>query len=288
MLIVSVVVARAQRRDDSWFALASSELGVPETVLRDYAAHGDNLSLAILIHITRQHFNLSREWYGLSIMSFLLRVASGFNIQDTSPELQHEFCALWNRMVLEAQNNDDRMIALNILIQIRNVYTALHQGTDNSNLGPSLSQLSSYPLCNVHGHHLDSTPHVHDISASITSVNNVLQDHDDAALVPASLPTGSSPDAPSSSVPAPLPVGESLTDVPPLDHNISVPVSTLSANQTTIESRRIPATPQDPVTVHVMQGGIDTFARTVSISTPEPSASNPPPTSTPPPDAVAV
>ncbi|KAH8987040.1 hypothetical protein EDB92DRAFT_2116215 [Lactarius akahatsu] len=38
-------IIRVHKRDDSWFILASSELGVPESVLRDYAAN--SLSLAI-------------------------------------------------------------------------------------------------------------------------------------------------------------------------------------------------------------------------------------------------
>ena len=50
---VSSVVARVKQRDESWFILASNELGVSETILRDYAADGDNLSFFILIHITR-------------------------------------------------------------------------------------------------------------------------------------------------------------------------------------------------------------------------------------------
>jgi len=92
---------KAQRRDDSWFILTSSELGSPETVLRDYAAHGDNLSLAVLIHITRQQF--SHYWkqsWPEDGFSKVLEAASKFNVQDTLPELQHEFCALWNQIVL--------------------------------------------------------------------------------------------------------------------------------------------------------------------------------------------
>ncbi|KAH9056909.1 hypothetical protein EDB87DRAFT_1157591 [Lactarius vividus] len=55
--IVFAVVAKARRRDDTWFILASNELGIREAVLRDYAARGDSLSLAILIHITRHQFS---------------------------------------------------------------------------------------------------------------------------------------------------------------------------------------------------------------------------------------
>ena len=86
---------RVQRHDDSWFTLASNKLGIPESVLRDYATHGHNLSFAILIYITRQQFTHIRNpsWLPFSI-SRVLRAASKFNVQDTSPELQHEFCVL--------------------------------------------------------------------------------------------------------------------------------------------------------------------------------------------------
>jgi hypothetical protein len=56
--IVSSVIARAQRRDDLWFAMAADEMGVPESVLRNHATHGNDLSLAILIHVVRQQFSL--------------------------------------------------------------------------------------------------------------------------------------------------------------------------------------------------------------------------------------
>jgi hypothetical protein len=93
------IIVQAQRRDDTWFAIASDTLGSPEASLRDYDAHGDNLSLVILIHVVRQQFNLFNEqywpWYEFSKV---LEAASKFDVLDTSPELQHEFCALWNQV----------------------------------------------------------------------------------------------------------------------------------------------------------------------------------------------
>ncbi len=177
--IVTGIVARAQRHDDSWFILVSSELGVPETVLRDYAAQGDSLSLSILIHVVRQQFGHFWKPWPRHAFSKVLEAASKFNVQDTSHELQHEFCALWNRIVLKAQTDDDKTMARFILGPIRDIYIA---------------------------HHPDSTPHIHDDS-STTFAHNV--------AVPASI---SSSDAPSSSVPAPLHVVKSLMDVPPLDN----------------------------------------------------------------------
>jgi len=277
---VSSIVARARPRDDSWFIVASKELGVLETVLRDYAAHGDSLSLAILIQITRQQFRHFRKpSWPWNEFSNVLQVASRFIAQDTSPELQHEFCALWNQIVLEAQSDDDPRIAWYILRPIRNVYIALHQGADaaptqfpasSSGQYYTLQRPSSYPLCNVPGHHLDSNLHINDVSASTAVARAVLHDSDNPALIPASL--ASSLDAPSSSMPAQLRVDENLVEVAPLDNQISVSVSFHPANQTTIESFRIPPIPPDPGTAGATQD-IEPSAGSMPLTTPENSPS---------------
>ena len=177
--IISTLVARVQPRDDSWFILASNELGLPEAVLRNYAARGDNLSLVVLIHLARQqftHFEKS-SWpdYGFR---FVLAAASKFEAQDTSPELRNEFCALWNQIVRQVQNDNDWSMAIRTLGPIRNVYVALHQDTDSAppQFFPSagdrddiLTVPSSYPVCQVAGHHPDSSPHTHDDPASTTT-----------------------------------------------------------------------------------------------------------------------
>ncbi len=279
----------SQRRNDSWFILASDELGVPGSVLRDYAAHGDNLSLAILIHIIHRqfdHFGKS-SWPGIKF-SLILETASKFNAQDTSPELQHEFCALWNQIVLNAKKDNSQAIVAYILRPIRNVYIAVHQDTvsaptrfsaSTGNWDDILFWQSSYPVCNVAGH-------IHNDSASTTYARTSL--HKNAALVLASL---ASPDPPSSSVLVPLRVDEGFMDVPPLANDVYVPRSFHPAHKTAIETLRIPATSQDPVTTHAIQGGIDISITTIPHFTPEPLASTQPPTSivpTSPLGAVAV
>ncbi len=266
----SYILVRAQRRDDSWFILASSELGIPETVLRDYATHGDSLSLAILIHITRQQFNHypDASW-PLYTFSKVLEAAPRFNVQGTSPELRHEFCALWNQIVREAQNgNYWSMAALVELIlgPIRNVYITLHQGTDSAPTRFSaatadwddiLREPSSYPLCNVAGH-------VHDDFASPTFARTIPHNNNPSP-VSASL---ASPEALSSSVPAPCHVVESLTHMPPLDNFHP-------AHQTTTESLRNPVTSPDLATAGVTRD-IVTSAITIPYPTPETSTSTPP------------
>ena len=239
--LFSIVVARVQRRDDSWFNLASNELGISETVLREYARRGDNLSFAMLIYVTRQQFIHIRNpsWPSISI-SDVLRAASKFNVRDTSPELQHEFCALWNKMAQDAKKGLSD-IPEHILGPIRNLYITLHQGTNSaptrfsSTTGDDdviLVDYNVYPVCNVSGH-------IHNDSAS-TALANV--PHDDTALSPTSLVT---PVAPSFPLPEPFHVDESLKTVPP--HDNSYPT------RQTFENLRVPVTSSDPASAGAMR-----------------------------------
>ncbi|KAH9012541.1 hypothetical protein EDB84DRAFT_1535673 [Lactarius hengduanensis] len=255
---ICMTVARVQRRDHSWFVLASDELGVKEPVLREYAAHGDDLSLAILIHVTRQQFSRFEP--------------SKFNVQDTSPDLQHDFCILWNQIVPRSAESQQSVDGSSIFLgPICNVYTGLHPETDSAAIG-GLWDPFSFPSCNVPGHRPDSAPHVHDDSAPTTFAPTVLDDR--AALVPDSL---ASAESPFSSIPAPLQlhVNESLTDIIPLD-------DFHSAHQTIIESPRTPVTSPGPATAGTVRD-IITLGKAVphsafnaSISTPTLSSTSPP------------
>ncbi|KAI9467324.1 hypothetical protein BJY52DRAFT_1413439 [Lactarius psammicola] len=204
----------------------------------------NSLSLAVLIHVTRQQINhYDKPSWPAPDFFYVLEAASEFDVLDTSLELQHEFCALWNQIALKVHNNNNgRMVALT-LRPIRHIYIALHRDTDSAptQFSPSthfmdkiLWEPSSYPVCKVAGH-------IHDDSAPTIFAHTV--PHDSATPVPVPL---SNPDAPSSSVPAPLPVVESLTDVPPLDNS-------QRAHQITTESPRIPVTSPDPAAAGAIQ-----------------------------------
>jgi hypothetical protein len=150
--IVACIVARTRRQDDRWSRLAKDEFGVPDRVFKDYLEHGDTIPLAILIHSTRQALQTRRP------QRDVLRSLSQINIHDTLPALQHEFCALWNEIVLEARNEGVDQSLTHILPDIRHLFEALHQGTSAAHntpitifvdiLDPTLGQPSSYPLCN--------------------------------------------------------------------------------------------------------------------------------------------
>ncbi|KAI9453839.1 hypothetical protein BJY52DRAFT_1287039 [Lactarius psammicola] len=165
-------------------------------------------------------------------------------------------------------------MALHILGPIRNVYTALHQGTNaaptrfsasTSSRDVILKEPSSYPACNVAGH-------IRDDSAPTTLARTV--PHDDAALVPASL---ISPDAPSSSIPTALHVATSPTDVSPFDNS----------HQTTVEGPCIPVTLPDIAIANVIPDAVSSVI-TMPRPTPETSTSTPPLSSASPPAAISL
>jgi hypothetical protein len=264
---ISMIVVRVKLRDDPWFTLASKALVIPEAVLRDYATHGESLSLAILIHVVRQQFSHFWKLYRSNVRFYqVLEAASKFKAQDTLPELRHDFCELWNQIVREVQNKDDQTMAFYILGQIRNVFLALHRQTESA-LPTRLSPFTGdhddilydpllYPLCSIPGNH----PHTHDDDAFIPH-------HPcDTAPIPSSL--ASSPDTPPVFAHASIHVDDTLTTAPLLDRNVSLPVSLQRAHQTTPEIDCISSTSLNPITTLATHGRIDTFPGTLRLSPP--------------------
>ena len=167
--IVSSVVVTAQLRNNDWNSIASDELGVD---LQNYTTH--DLSLAILIHVTCQQFNNFKEpsWPSDKFAK-VLRAASKFKVQQSSPELQRGFCTLWNHVVQQARNDDRHSvkIARFILIPIYKVYIDMHTRRTNAAprtrfLGPAdhcadvlINNLLRYPLCYRTEHQSNWTAH---------------------------------------------------------------------------------------------------------------------------------
>ena len=161
---VTRVLLMVRKRDDRWFELAARISGVPMHDLRDNRAHtGKNMILATLIDLCRQT-NHSDDWK-------LVRAFSKFefDICNTLPRLQHDFCTLWNEFVDKARirGGPDSTPVL-ILNSIRYLYVALHLGTDAATIALSntisfdflVLQPSYYPLCNISSHHSNSTVHL--------------------------------------------------------------------------------------------------------------------------------
>ena len=170
-LRVAENLARIQDRDDRWIALASEVSGLSEDDLRhDVGPVGDNMILATMIKLIKD--NTSRSDLHITEINVPFGVIggpSGFNIRNTSPGPQHDFCKLWNELVQEARNRGPYTIPVEILCEIRQLYISLHQGTDaaptafsasTSRADDLLYQPSSYPLCNIASHRPDSAAHV--------------------------------------------------------------------------------------------------------------------------------
>jgi len=161
--IATRILAGVRECNDRWIELTTGVLGLSERSLRDYIAHGnDSVSLAILISVARRHIHTG--FYDWGILSTLNKLS----IHNTLPELQHDFCALWNLCVEEAirQQPDIDTFPVGILRLTRFLYMSLHEGTQahptsfsasTQEFDHMLFRADSYPLCHIHDHRPDST-----------------------------------------------------------------------------------------------------------------------------------
>jgi len=161
----TLIHAPTRKRDKDWIAFVKHQFDSPEDVLsedalQEYIRLDNNcVLLAIFNHVARQVIRTGSWGWDMDILSPL----SKFDIRDSDerPELQNEFCALWNQIVQKARDEDPDY-CLYLLRWIRQLYIALHQGTDaaptafdasTKDKNNILSRPSSYPLCNIDGHH---------------------------------------------------------------------------------------------------------------------------------------
>ncbi len=285
---VCSALVRVQQHDDSWFILASKELGLAESVLRDYAAHGDSLSLAILIHVTRQQFThfwkLSWPWF--DFLQVLLEAASKIDTQDTSLELRHEFCSLWNQIVRKMQSEND-WVSFYVLGPIRNIYITLHRDTDyapkqfsasTSDWDDILRKRSSYPLCNVAGHiHRDSAQPAHQ-----AAIDNFLIPDTNPDSAVAQVMQGDASEFTRTVTPSPP---ETSAPAPPTSNLSTSPPSTIAVQHLTVRPTPsgIPGSPSIPALDDILptdpassSDSLVTSANHAPLS-PEPDPSTPAP-----------
>lgn len=247
--IVAGIIA-VQRRDERWIALVKEEFNLPDHVLRNTIPYGDSVLLVILLHVTR---NLL---HSAPLDSSILRVLSQFDIRSTLPQLQNEFCSLWNEIVREAHNRSDLVF---ILRKIHHLYLALHDDTYSPPPAFSASTPngedgmypSSYPPCDVPGHNSEPLPPVHVLT---TPSADVLQSD------PAS-PHFTGQDVPRSSAPhwgttSPLPAERSSSDLGYAPHPFLRVVA--SSRPVSIESQALSITSLDIAAAHITEGNIST------------------------------
>jgi Family of unknown function (DUF6535) len=159
--IVADIIADEERRDDRWIELAANQLGKSSNDVRKYLVHGnDSVLLANWIHMARLILNSPgiNQSMASDAAECILQPPSKFDIQNTLPELQHEFCSLWNEIVPKAKESGDGSIPHFIIFLLRSLYMDLHQGTDDA-LETSFNKfrVSSYPSCNNPGHRPQGT-----------------------------------------------------------------------------------------------------------------------------------
>ena len=264
--IVAGIIANvpAREHDDRWIMLTMDQLGISEEVLREYLTNGDSVLLANLIDVTRHFFRSYLDGdHGMALLNILGSI-SKFDAQNTLPGLQHEFCALWNEVVLEARKSGAYSSPGLALAEIHHIYLALHQGTDvvptsSYDCDESPVQPPSYPLCNIPGHR----PCTHQVVDSTTketvtppAPSSSTVPHPDAALTSITA-TSSRPD---------------IFPLPPLnpDHgckHLKDELSSHDVSQATriiefphpappIECHHFPATSPDPATAFATQSPV--------------------------------
>ena len=235
------IVSSVRERDDRWMALAMECLGIQEGVLQDYLAHGDSVLLACLILFRRHAHHPDYD------LSFELEALCQFDIHNTLPRLQREFCLLWNEGVQEARNDKGNDDTYSFLFASRRLYFAMHQDTDDAstvsldsfkflyNYKNIVFNSSLHIFCNNPGHRSNSTPDTHSHSTSHGATASIAVPHRGsilASVIPlsslSSLPDDSTPHPPDE----PSLVSESSTPV----HQVFPPNSTSALHPLVIPS----------------------------------------------------
>ena len=189
-------LARIQERDGRWIAFASDVYGLPKDIIeRHVKLGGDSAILAIVIDTCRRFLcSNDCDW------AFIER-CSKFDIRQTLPGQQHDFCTLWNELAQDARNQGSFTIPVFILRGIRHFYIYLHQGTDaaptafsasTNQHDPILFESSIYPLCNITSHRPDPLLH-----PSPTGGSTALRQVEQASI--SSIAGSSSPSDPTTS-----------------------------------------------------------------------------------------
>jgi len=166
--VAALTISIVRDHDERWNQLASGLLDVSKSLLQKYIGNGDSILLANALFIIRrtvQTYSGSAERHRHDIIgasSKTLETVCKLDIRGTLPELQHEFCGLWNQLVDTAQT-DPRphhvFVATTTLKNIRKLYIALHKCSDTAfytttdDRDSILDNPKSYPMCDIDDHH---------------------------------------------------------------------------------------------------------------------------------------
>ncbi|KAI0261639.1 hypothetical protein BC834DRAFT_461903 [Gloeopeniophorella convolvens] len=102
-LIIALVTKNVRGADERWLPVMIRQLNVSASDLRELFSHGDDLLFANLIRFT-QWIQMISSWHAIYsgwVMGRSLDALQEFDVTNTSTRLQHEFCSLWNQLLLE-------------------------------------------------------------------------------------------------------------------------------------------------------------------------------------------
>jgi hypothetical protein len=173
--VAALTISTVPHRDERWYELASGLRNVSRPLLQKYLANGDSILLAYAIYIIRQTvrtYSGSAEYHREDILGAswkTLEKVCNLDIRRTLPELQHELCDLWNKLVRAAQRMTDqhphyKIGCMTTLKNIRKSFIALHGNPDPAthparadfnavdDWDPVLDNPGFYPMCTDDSH----------------------------------------------------------------------------------------------------------------------------------------
>ena len=171
--VAALTISRLRERthDERWLQLACGLLDVSRSLLHKYLKNGDSILLANAIFIVRravQTYSGSKERHRQDILDAstkTLETVCKLDIGGTLPELQHQFCGLWNQLVdtaLTDQHLHHSLVCTTTLRNIRKLYIALHENpagahptpfySTTDDRDPILENAKSYPVCTHDDH----------------------------------------------------------------------------------------------------------------------------------------
>ena len=163
--VATLTISIVQNRDKSWIQLATIN-GQPLSGSLHPNEDHDNILLINATHVARMcvlTYSRSEATHRNDILEVSRRTLEAvckLDIQHTLPELQHEFCDLWNKLVTSAQTDQlpyHRSVSMKILRNIRKLYIALHDTPRTAfhttdDWEQVMDNPGFYPKCTENGH----------------------------------------------------------------------------------------------------------------------------------------
>ena len=168
--VATLTISIIQNRDKRWMQLATVDA---QPLSRSLYHHEDHHSilLANAIYVVRmsvQTYSGSEDAHRNDILDVSRRTLGAvckLDTRRTLPELQHEFCDLWNKLVNMTRTDQrphPRFISMEMLKNIRKLYIALH-GTPRTVFNATddweqvLDNSDFYPECTENDHRSSSS-----------------------------------------------------------------------------------------------------------------------------------